>query len=164
VVTITSATKGFNIPALRVALMHFGSTELRNRFHARIPPRLVGQPNLIGVEATIAAWRDSDDWLQTVTRQLAANRARLSCFCTETLPTIGYRPPEGSYLAWLDCTALPIKTSLYEFFLKKARVAFSEGITFGPDSRSFLRLNFGTTAVILKEILERMQAAVARLG
>ncbi len=49
-VTITSATKSFNIPALRCAVMHFGAPALKGRFERRIPSRLLGSPGVTGVE------------------------------------------------------------------------------------------------------------------
>src|SRR5262249_24398470 len=57
-ITITSATKSFNIPALRCAVMHFGAPALKERFEKRIPSRLIGSPGVTGVDATVAARRD----------------------------------------------------------------------------------------------------------
>src|SRR6267154_978464 len=54
--TLNSATKSFNIAGLRCALMAFGTDDLRDRFHKRIPLRLTGQANIMGVDATVAAW------------------------------------------------------------------------------------------------------------
>ena len=51
-ITITSATKSFNIPALRCAVMHFGAPALKDRFFERIPARLLGSPGVTGVDAT----------------------------------------------------------------------------------------------------------------
>ena len=73
-ITITSATKSFNIPALRCAVMHFGAPALKERFFARIPPRLLGSPGVTGVDATIAAWDDGQPWLDEILAQLQANR------------------------------------------------------------------------------------------
>ena len=45
--TITSATKSFNIPALRCAVMHFGAPALKEGFEKRIPSRLLGSPGAL---------------------------------------------------------------------------------------------------------------------
>src|SRR5258708_10547981 len=45
-VTLNSATKSFNIAGLRCALMAFGTEDLRDRFHKRIPLRLTGGGNV----------------------------------------------------------------------------------------------------------------------
>ncbi len=73
-ITITSATKSFNIPALRCAVMHFGAPALKARFFERIPARLLGSPGVTGVDATIAAWDDGQPWLDEILAQLRANR------------------------------------------------------------------------------------------
>ncbi|HKA49374.1 MAG TPA: aminotransferase class I/II-fold pyridoxal phosphate-dependent enzyme, partial [Candidatus Dormibacteraeota bacterium] len=62
-VTVNSATKGFNIAGLRCAVIHFGSDELHERFRRAIPERLLGGVNAIGIDATIAAWRQGQPWL-----------------------------------------------------------------------------------------------------
>src|SRR5205807_2632144 len=49
-VTITSATKTYNIPGLRCGLMHFGSPQLRDHFRLSFPDRLLGRVNRVGIE------------------------------------------------------------------------------------------------------------------
>src|SRR6185436_11207247 len=65
-ITITSATKSFNIPALRCAVMYFGTPALKERFFARVPSRLLGSPGVTGVDATIAAWDEGQPWLDEI--------------------------------------------------------------------------------------------------
>src|SRR6185312_7018327 len=62
-VTINSATKSFNIPGLRCGVMHFGSPVLKARFEARLPRKLLGQPSILGIDATVVAWDECQDWL-----------------------------------------------------------------------------------------------------
>ena len=159
-VTITSATKGFNIPGLRCALMHFGSPELKARYHQRIPDRLLGQVNPIGIDATVAAWREGQPWLDAVMATLASNRDRVTRVVAEELPAIHYYPPEGTYLAWFDCSALKLPEAPFEFFLDQARVGLNNGVEFGPAYAQFVRLNFATSATILEQVLDRMTTAV----
>ena len=90
-ITLTSATKGFNIPGLRCALMYFGSQELKERFHQRMPARLLGSPNVIGIDATIAAWRHGQPWLKQVMSILEGNRKTLTEFLAKEMPGIKYR-------------------------------------------------------------------------
>lgn len=159
-ITLTSATKGYNIPGLRCALMYFGSLELKARFHQTMPARLLGAPNVIGLDATIAAWRHGKPWLRAVLAVLEANRDRLTAFMQRELPQIGYRQPEGTYLAWLDCRSLNLGTSPFQFFLDNARVGLMEGANFGEAGVGHVRLNFGTSPTILEEILNRLAQSV----
>ncbi len=161
-ITITSATKSFNIPALRCAVMHFGTPELKTRFFARIPSRLLGSPGVTGVDATIAAWDDGQPWLDEVMAQLQANRDWLAENLGRELPGVTLRLPEATYLAWLDCTALSLPSSAGQFFLDRARVGLNFGETFGAQYPGFARLNFATPAPILREIVGRMAEAIRR--
>ena len=162
-VTVNSATKGFNIAGLRCAVMHFGSDELLERFRRAIPERLLGGVNAIGVDATVAAWRHGQPWLDQVMERLSANRDRVAAWVAEVVPTIHSYPPEATYLAWLDCRRLALPAaSPQEFFLREAKVALGVGGDFGPGGEACVRLNFATSAPILDEVLERMAAAISQ--
>ena len=161
-ITITSATKSFNIPALRCAVMHFGAPALKERFASRIPTRLLGSPSVTGVDATVAAWDDGQPWLDEILAQLRANRDWLARVIADELPDVTMRVPEATYLAWLDCSALDLPVSAGQFFLDHARVGLNFGETFGAQYAGFARLNFATPAPILREIVARMVEAGRR--
>jgi cystathionine beta-lyase len=159
-VTITSATKGFNIPALRCAAMHFGAPALRERFFAHLPARLLGSPSVTGVDATVAAWDHGQAWFDDIVVRLRANRDWLARTVAQALPGVVMRPPEATYLAWLDCTALDLGMPAGQFFLDRARVGLNAGEAFGERYGAFTRLNFATSPAILEQILGRMSDAL----
>lgn len=154
-VTITSATKAFNIAGLRCGVAVFGSEELQRRFNS-IPRRTRGGLSSLGLEATRVAWQECDDWLEGVVSYLQANRDLVAEFLRTELPRIRHRPPEATYLAWLDCRELDLPGGPQRHFLKRAKVALSDGRSFGADGVGFVRLNFATSRKILTELLERM--------
>jgi cystathionine beta-lyase len=158
-VTITSATKSFNIPGLRCGVMHFGSEELRRRSAKRVPARLIGGCNAIGIDATVAAWTKSDTWLEAVTAHLTLARDRVVETIRAELPGIVCRSPEGTYLAWIDFRKLRLQQSAFQFFHDKAGIALSPGENFDPACPQFARLNFATSMPILDRILERLVTA-----
>ncbi|HEX5502669.1 MAG TPA: MalY/PatB family protein [Thermomicrobiales bacterium] len=158
-ITITSATKGFNIAGLRCAVMHFGSPELRERFRQVVPDSVMGQASVAGVDATVAAWREGQPWLDRVMARLEANRDRLARFVATELPGVQFYPPEATYLAWLDCRDLHLAGSPFEFFLEHG-VGLNDGATFGAPGVTCVRLNFATCEEVLDEVLGRMAAAV----
>ncbi len=161
-ITITSATKSFNIPALRCAVMHFGAPALKERFVSRIPTRLLGSPSVTGVDATVAAWDDGQPWFDEILAYLRGNRDWLARTIAAELPGVTMRLPQATYLAWLDCRGLDLPCSAGQFFLDKARVGLNFGETFGADYAGFARLNFATPAPVLREIVGRMTEAVRR--
>jgi cystathionine beta-lyase len=159
-ITITSATKSFNIPALRCAVVYFGAPALKERFFARIPSRLLGSPGVTGVDATIAAWDEGQPWLDEIMACLQSNRDWLAQTIGSELPGVTMRVPDATYLAWLDCSALALPCPAGQFFLDQARVGLNFGETFGAPYANFARLNFATPAPVLREIIGRMAEAV----
>ncbi len=157
-ITMTSATKSFNLGGVRCAVAFYGSPELRERYH-RLPERIMGRPSIMGVRATIAAWNESEQWFNEVLPQLDGNRQALDAFLRERLALVRHRTPEGTYLAWLDFAAYNLSQPAADHLLERAKVALNAGPDFGG-GESFARLNFATTPELLTEILERIAAAV----
>jgi cystathionine beta-lyase len=159
-VTITSASKAFNIPGLRCAVAHFPSAALQKQFNEALPRHTRGGIGLLGLYATIAAWKHADPWLDEVRDLLQQNRDFLVEFFASEIPEIRFQPPEATYLAWLDCRALELKPSPGRFFYESAKIALSDGANFSPDFGGFARLNFATSPALLAEIVERIAKAV----
>ena len=158
-VTLTSATKAFNLAGLRCAVAHVGANRLREALDG-CPPDLFGVLDVLGVEATRAAWAKGDAWLAALMDHLRANRDLIAATLTAEAPAIGYHPPQAMFLAWLDCHRLETSTEPATFFEAKARVLLSAGEGYGPGGKGFVRLNFATSATILTEMLNRMATAV----
>ena len=159
-ITITSATKSFGIAGLRCGVVHFGSSRLKRIFLNRIPAVLLGTPSVTGIDATVAGWDDGQAWLDRIVAKLQRNRDWLLATLPEALPGAILYPPQGTYLAWINCSQLNLRPSPAQFFLDRARVALSAGSDFGEEYREFVRLNFATSAPILEEIVRRMSHAI----
>jgi cysteine-S-conjugate beta-lyase len=173
-VTGTAASKGWNLPGLKCAQLLLSNdrdaatwTERGSTFeHGASTP---------GVRASTAAYRDGGPWLDDAVAYLDGSRSFLAGLLAEHLPEVGYQPPEGTYLAWLDCRALfadpgarltgrralPTGVSPAEFFLAKARVMLTDGAACGEAGRGHARLNFATPRPILAEIVRRLADAVS---
>ena len=158
-VTLTSATKAFNLAGLRCAVAHVGAKRLREALDG-CPPDLFGVLDVLGVEATRAAWARGDAWLAALMDHLHANRELIAATLTAEAPAIGYHPPQAMFLAWLDCRRLETTPEPAAFFEAKARVLLSAGEGYGPGGKGFVRLNFATSTTILTEMLNRMATAV----
>jgi cystathionine beta-lyase len=78
------------------------------------------------------------------------------------MPGLRTTVPDSTYLGWIDCREAGIEGSPYRFFLEQAKVAFSDGASFGPGGEGFVRLNFGCPRALLLEGLERMRMALER--
>jgi cystathionine beta-lyase len=162
-ITLISPSKTFNIAGLRLAVAIIQDPALRKDFVALQRP-LAGSPNVLAVAAALAAYRDSQDWLDQALSYLEANRDFLGQYVRERLPMLHANSPEATYLTWLDCRQAGIpEITPCDFFLNKARVAVNDGASFGPGGEGFVRVNFGCPRATLVEALERMKVALAAL-
>ena len=157
-ITLMSAAKTFNIPGLKTAFAIVPNAELRERFNgSRLG--MVDSVNTLGLEATMAAFRDASDWRNQVVTYLEGNRDALAQAVAEHLPGVSMQLPEATYLAWLDCSALGLDNPA-EHFLKHAKVAVSAGSDFGSNYGQFIRFNFGCSRALVQEAVSRMASSL----
>ena len=139
------------------------SSSPRETRHARLVTQIGPQhdhASLLGEIAAEVAFREGDEWLDAVIMQLERNRAQLGADLAAELPQIRWRPPQATYLAWLDCTALDLGTNPAEAFLKRGRVALGPGVNYGSTGAGHVRLNFATSPAHLTDAVARMAATL----
>lgn len=158
-VALASASKAWNLPGLKCAVAIAGSERMRTQL-GRMRPELPWSAGNLGVVATIAAFTQGAPWLDELLRYLDGNRRLLTGLLARELPDVRYIEPQASYLAWLDCAALDLGPDPVSVFLERGRVALTRGRDFGPGGAPFVRLNMGTSATILTEIVQRMRSAL----
>lgn len=159
VITVTSASKAWNLPGLKCAQVVLTNDDDLERWNEYFTPEKVGV-STFGLIANAAAYTSGDLWLREVLEILAGNRKLLGEVIASHLPAVRYYSPEATYLAWLDFGGYGIQNPA-AFFLEKAKVALSDGGPFGAIGGGYARLNFATTPSILEEIVARMAGALA---
>jgi cystathionine beta-lyase len=161
-ITVTSASKAFNLAGLKcaqlVATNHADAARLRRRGVFEI-----AGPTPLGVAASVAAYRSARDWLAELGAYLDGNRRLLVDLLRIEVPDVVCPVPEATFLAWLDCGALGFDDPA-RFFLDHARVALSDGPPFGPGNDRYVRCNFATSRALLEQMVTAMGAAVRDRG
>ncbi|MCJ8206832.1 PatB family C-S lyase [Pseudomonas sp. RGM2987] len=160
-ITLMSASKAFNIAGLKTSFAIIQNAKLRERVNSA-RAGMVDSVNALGLEATRAAYSEAGPWLQALKTYLQANRDYLVDAVNTRLPGITMTVPQGTYLAWLDCSALGLDDP-HRFFLKEAKVGLSAGLDFGDDAGQFVRLNFGCPRSLLEEGIARMERSLKAL-
>lgn len=161
-VTLMSASKGWNVPGLKCAVVATAPGPMRDLVHS-LPEDIPKRTGHLGWIATCAAWRDGDAWLDDVRDVFASNHRLLARLLAEHLPEVGCARAEASYLGWLDCRALALGTDPSKAFLEHGRVALEAGPHFGSQGEGFARLNLGTSPELVTEAVRRIAAAVERI-
>jgi cystathionine beta-lyase len=156
-VTVTSASKAFNVAGLKCAQVvttnHADAARWRQLRVFEAPG-----PTPLGIAASVAAFRAGRSWLHGVRGYLRGNRDVLVDLLAEHLPAVSWVSGDATYLAWLDCSRLGVDDPA-AFFLEHARVAVSDGPPFGPGCEQYVRLNFATSRSLLERIVVAMGKA-----
>lgn len=158
-VTVSAASKAFNVAGLRCAVAHIGDERIAAGL-AALPDHLLGAVGSPGAEATLAAWTRGGPWIEQTRAHLTAQRDHLASRLASELPEAGLALPEATYLAWLDFRPLALGEDPARWLLEHARVALSAGPDFGPHGTGYARLNFATSRELLDEIIDRIVSAV----
>lgn len=153
-ITLMAPSKTFNIPGFGCTFAIIKNTELRNKFK-RSMAGIVPDPAFLGYDATIAAFRDSQQWHSDLLAYLRGNRDYLAAEI-EKIKGISMTKLEATYLAWLDVRELNLDNPCLHF--ESHGVGLSDCKPFGTEG--FVRLNFGCTREMLVEALERIKKAV----
>ncbi|MCM6761522.1 aminotransferase class I/II-fold pyridoxal phosphate-dependent enzyme [Rathayibacter sp. ZW T2_19] len=175
-IAFTSASKGWNLAGLKAALATAGPAAARDL--AGVRAEIDYAPSHLGVLAHTVAFREGGDWLDALLASLDRRRTLLGELLAEHLPQLSWRPPEGTYLAWIDCRALALSETgprdsfavatdldgAARVFADEAGVAVNSGHIFGRGGAGFIRLNFATSAEILTTAVSRMGDAVRAPG
>jgi len=161
-ISLFAPSKTYNIAGLGFSFAIIQNPQLKRQFE-KAAAGIVPYPNILGVEAALAAYQKGETWLQNLLHYLRDNRDFAVNYLTENLPDIKVTHPEATYLAWLDCRDTSIAANPYDFFLKQASVALNDGKSFGAGGEGFVRLNFGCPRNTLEQALNQMHQAYQQL-
>jgi cysteine-S-conjugate beta-lyase len=157
--TATSASKAWNLPGLKCAQVVLTNEPDRQRWADMGVFASHGASNP-GVVANIAAFRYGEPWLDEVLGYLDDSRRLLADLVRQHLPGVRYRPPDGTYLAWLNCTALDLPRTPGELITDRAHITVVDGPAFGIAGAGAFRLNFATPQPILVQMVEQIAAVL----
>ncbi len=162
---LSSASKSFNIPALTGAWGIIADQNERQRYLTALKGRDgLSSPAVLALVAHIAAYREGAPWLDALRQYLANNLTWVAETLNGAFAPLNWRPPQATYLAWLDLRPLGLDDEqLQERLIGQQKVAIMPGTTYGPEGAGFLRLNVGCPRVKLEQGVERLIAAIESL-
>ena len=158
-ITITSASKGFNLAGLKCAVIITNSAAIKEKINS-MPISVAFRASLFGAAAATAAFKDGASWLEGILNSLNENRQLISNIIDTQIPAIKYRVPDFGYLAWLDLSALNLGDDPSKVILERGKVALNGGHMYGPKHLQFVRFNFGTSPEIITEAFDRILASL----
>ena len=152
-----SPSKAFNIAGLQIANIIAADSEVRRKIDRAINDNEVCDVNPFGVIATIEAYTNGEEWLDALRKYLWGNYVVLRDFFHRELPSYPVTDLEGTYLAWIDCSAAEIGADKLERLLEKdAKVRLNAGTMYGDGGENFLRINLACPRELIEKALPRI--------
>lgn len=162
-ITLIAPSKTFNVPGLFCGFAVIPNQELRERYAKEVDHLRLHVSSMGLFAAQTAFSGQCDGWLSELRRYLTGNRDFLVEYVSQYLPKVKLTNPSATYLGWLDFSAYKLQPSPFDFFLKNAKVALSDGKIFGKEGQGHVRINFGTTRKLLEQGLEKMRKALNKI-
>ncbi len=160
-----SPTKAFNIAGLQIANIVCKDAEARERIDRAININEVCDVNPLGVEALIAAYSaEGEQWLDELRAYLTANYELARQHFAAHMPSCHVAEMEGTYLAWVDCSALGVPSAEIErHLLHTQKVWINAGPLYGKEGEGFIRINMACPRQRLTEGLHRITDGLKHL-
>ena len=137
------------------------NVQLREKFQKQMDQLSIHDPNVLGLIACRAAYSGGAQWLEACKAYMQENLSYLRQYLQQHLPKIRLVEPEGTYFAWLDCTALGFtEEELNRRILHRGKLWLDEGGLFGKAAQQFQRIVLATPLENVRETCRRLSVAL----
>ena len=157
-ITTTSASKAWNLPGTKAAQVIITNDADEKTWQA-ISPMVSHGASTLGVIANTAAYRHGREWLDATVAYYDTNRQVMAEQLAERLPDVGYRMPEGTYIAWLDVSRLGLGDDPVTALRERSGLAVTDGKACGAVGAGFVRVILATPRPIVEQIVDRLVQA-----
>lgn len=144
-VTLTAATKTFNLAGCQNSIVVIPNESLRKRYDDYLTRLRITGGNAFGYIAVQSAYEGGRKWLDEVLNIIEENYHLMKSILEEKLPKVWIPKLEGTYLMWIDLGAY-VSADEIEFVIQKdCGLAADYGSWFGGEAYgTFIRVNLAT--------------------
>ncbi len=165
IIVCTAPSKTFNIAGLHSAYCIIEDGAKMQKYRDALMALALNESNAFSREVTPLVYRKGGDYLDQMLAYLKQNIDYVGDYLAQQIPQIVPLETQGTYLMWLDCSALGLKRKeLDDLFVNGAGLALDGGYWFGDNGDGFMRLNIACPRAMLTEALSRLAAAVRQLN
>ena len=181
--TFKAASKSFGLAAHKLAWFHSTNKD----YLARVKENLRSDITTLGVVANRGAYAGGEDWLNQCVEYIDGNHDFVANFISDKLPMVKYSKPQGTYLAWLDVTAIADRigakrladeanknraagvaavtpeTMVERFLVKTAKVHLNQGASYGLGGANHMRMNIATSRKTVELALNNLANATRNI-
>lgn len=164
-ITCMAPSKTFNLAGLDASYVITTNTENRKKLDASFNKQgFHNQLNTMGNTAMEAAYTHGEPWLEELNSLLESHTNYVTEMFDQHIPELKVVKTEGTYLLWIDCSALNMDSkSLNKFMIEEAKVGLNTGASYGEAAEQFMRMNIACPRATLEEGVKRIIGAVQTL-
>lgn len=161
IIMVSGVNKTFNLMGLHCAYSIIPDENLRKQFKLGYDPAM---PTPFAIAGTIAAYNESEDWVDALNEYLDATMAFAVDYIVEKLPKVKAYLPQGTYALWLDFSDYGYSPETLQYICyQMANVFIQKGLSHDPDQGGmFMRMCITTSKTIVKEAIDRLASAFAQ--
>ena len=157
----TAPSKTFNLAGLQTSNIWIPGADIRERFRAEMNRCGYSQLNAVGLAACRTAYACGEEWFEQCTAYMRENLNYVRSYLAEHLPQLHLVEPQGTYFAWVDCSALGLSPdALEDLIVNRAKLWLDAGSIFGEPGAQFQRIVLACPRSTLKEALDRLSRAI----
>ena len=160
-VTLTAATKTFNLAGCQNSIVVIPNESLRKRYDDYLTRLRITGGNAFGYIAVQSAYEGGRKWLDEVLNIIEENYHLMKSILEEKLPKVWIPKLEGTYLMWIDLGAYVSADEIESVIQKDCGIAVDYGSWFGGEAYgTFIRVNLATRRENVELAAERIIAAL----
>ncbi|MBO4337804.1 MAG: pyridoxal phosphate-dependent aminotransferase [Lachnospiraceae bacterium] len=164
-ITAISPSKAFNLAGIQTAAFFAADPRLCHRLWRAVNNDEVGEPSAFAVDAAVAAFTKSGQWLDEARAYIQKNKELTVEYIKNNIPGISVVSTQVTYLLWIDVSKVAsLGVNAADFIREKTGLFVCEGQMYGKGGEDFIRLNVACPESLLKEGLLRLKDGIGALA
>lgn len=162
-VTLTAATKTFNLAACQNSIVVIPDQKLREQYDAFTERIRIHGGNSFGYLAVQAAYEKGGEWLEELLTVIEGNYHFLREALERALPGVWVSKLEGTYLMWIDIGAYVKPEEMEQVIGEECGLAVDYGSWFGSgENETCIRVNLATSRENIEEAAKRLTGVLGK--
>ena len=156
-ITLTAATKTFNLAACQNSILIIPDETLREKYDEYLNRLRIKGGNAFGYIAVQSAYENGREWLEEVLEIIEGNYHYLRETLEKELPKVWISKLEGTYLMWIDLGEYIRPEEMETVICDKCGLGVDYGAWFGSgESERFIRVNLATSRENIETAAQRI--------
>lgn len=162
-IILVAASKTFNLAGLQSACVIVPNERIRKIVDRGLNTDEVAEPNAFSMIANIAAFTYGEKWVDALIEYIDQNRKYATEFIHTHLSHLHLVEQEATYLLWIDISYYSSNSvEFVEELRKETGLYVSDGMEYGLNGASFIRVNIATSKKNVEDGMHRLEMFIQK--